>query len=50
MAKMVEIYIFSRSNTMKITFTISEMERKAKEHGLLMFYLSVAPSQIEEEI
>ncbi len=33
-AKVVEIFKFPRSKTIKITFTTSDMARKAKEHGL----------------
>ena len=48
-AKIQEVYIFSKSNTVKFTFQSSEMARKAREEGLRLFSISIPPHQIKEE-
>lgn len=49
-AKVTEVYVFPKSPTIKVTFTTSEMARKAVTGGLLMFSISVAPHQITREV
>ncbi len=48
-AKLEEIYKFPRSNTVKFTFRSSEMARRARSEGLLLFSISVPPHQMKEE-
>ena len=38
-----------RNNIMKIEFTDHSMAERAKDHGLLMFYISIANHQIKRE-
>ena len=47
--KVQDVYKFPRTNTLKITFKDTEMAKKANENGLLMFYMSVSPSQVHQE-
>lgn len=49
-ATVSDVYRFTRSNTMKITFATSEMAAKACDQGLLMFLFSVPPAQMRREI
>ena len=48
-AKIAEVYKFSRSNTIKVTFKASEMAKKALNAGLLMFGLTIPPHQMQQE-
>lgn len=49
-AKAQEVYKFPRSNTLKITFQTTEMAKKARDNGILLFAMSVPPTQIREEV
>lgn len=49
-AKVQEVYKFPRSNTLKITFHTTDMAKKAKDSGILIFGMSVPPAQIREEV
>lgn len=48
--KIIEIYKFPKTNTIKITCASSGIAKKAAEAGLLMFSLSVPPGQMRVEI
>lgn len=47
--KISEIYKFQKTNTIKITCASSAIAKKATENGILMFYLSIPPSQLRVE-
>lgn len=49
-AKVEGIYKFPRTNTLKVTFSTSEMAEKAYDQGLLMFNFSVPQSQMRREV
>lgn len=49
-AKIQEVYKFPRSNTLKITFQTTGMAKKAKDNGILLFAMSVPPTQIRREV
>ncbi len=48
-AKVQEVYKFPRAKNVKITFETSDMAKKATESGLLMFCMSIPPSQVHQE-
>ncbi|KAK8372940.1 hypothetical protein O3P69_018653 [Scylla paramamosain] len=48
-AKVQEVYKFPRTKNVKITFKTSDMAKKATETGLLMFCMSIPPSQVHQE-
>lgn len=41
--KVQDVYKFPNARTVKLTFTTSDMARKARDSGLLMFAMSVPP-------
>lgn len=49
-AKVQEVYKFPRTNTLKITFQTTDMAKKAKDNGILLFAMSVPPTQIRKEV
>lgn len=47
--KIQEVFKFTSSRTIKITCTSSALAQRALEQGVLMFYLSIPPSQMRIE-